>query len=70
MKSLITNNIKFYFYGCYLLIDEYFASTLLNKKEGEKIDGVQAAALGALAGLLAQTLTTPVSELFVCNLLE
>lgn len=41
-------------------IDETLTSAVLGVKEGQKIEGFQAAVTGAAAGLIAQALTTPV----------
>ena len=42
--------------------DEYLTQLLFGKGEGDKIGGLQAAVVGAAAGLIAQAVTTPVSE--------
>lgn len=42
------------------ILDETLTSAVLGVKEGQKIEGFQAAVTGAAAGLIAQALTTPV----------
>jgi hypothetical protein len=42
-------------------IDEYLTQVVFGKGEGEKVEGLQAAVIGAAAGLIAQAVTTPVS---------
>jgi hypothetical protein len=45
---------------CFCLSDEALTSVVLGVKEGEKMEGLQAAVTGAAASLIAQVVTTPV----------
>lgn len=44
----------------FCMSDEALTSVVLGVKEGEKIEGLQAAVTGAAASLIAQVITTPV----------
>ena len=44
-----------------MYIDEYVSTSLFHLPSGAKLTGTEAAVGGALAGLFAQSVTTPVS---------